>query len=47
METLKLETFQKLKEYKNKLQERITIAQAQSIPRLGVTPGMGGPVENK
>jgi len=47
METLKLETFQKLKEYKHKLEERIAIARAQCTPRLGVTPEMGGPVENK
>jgi len=38
METLKLETFQKLKEYIHKLLERITIARAQCIPRSGVTP---------
>jgi len=45
METLKLETFQKLKKYKDKLLERITIACVQSTPRSGVTPEMGGPVE--
>jgi len=38
METLKLETFQKLKVCKEKLLERITIKRAQSIPRSGVTP---------
>jgi len=38
MEMLKLETFQKLKEYKKKLLERITIARTQCIPRSGVTP---------
>jgi len=47
METLKLKTFQKLKEYKHKLKERIAIARAQCTPRSGVTPEMGGPVENK
>ena len=47
METLKLKTFQKLKEYKNKLQERITIARAQSTLRLGVTPKTGGPAETR
>jgi len=47
METLKLETFQKLKEYKNKLLERITTACAQYTPWLGVTPEMGSPVEIK
>jgi len=47
METLKLETFQKLKKYKNKLLERITIARAQYTPRLGVTPEMGGLAEIK
>jgi len=38
METLKLETFQKLKEYKKKFLECITIACAQCTPWLGVTP---------
>jgi len=38
METLKLETFQKLKEYKHKLWKCITIARVQCIPWLGVTP---------
>jgi len=47
METLKLETFQKLKEYKNKLLECITIARMQCTPRLGVTPEMGGLAEIK
>jgi len=47
MEPLKLETFQKLKEYKNKLLECITIACAQCTPWLGVTPEMGSPVEIK
>jgi len=47
METLKLETFQKLKEYKNKLLERITIARAQYTLQMGVTPEMGGPAEIK
>jgi len=47
METLKLETFQKLKAYKKKLSECITIARAQCTLRTGVTPEMGGPVGNK
>jgi len=47
MEMLKLKTFQKLKEYKNKLLERITIAHAQYTLQLGVTPEMGGPAEIK
>jgi len=47
METLKLKTFQKLKAYKQKLSERLTIARAQCTPRSGVTPGMGGPAGNK
>jgi len=47
METLKLNVFRKLKEYKCKLQERITIACAQYTPQSGVTPEMGGPAENK
>jgi len=47
METLKLETFQKLKEYKDKLIKRITIACTQCTLRLGVTPEMGGPAEDK
>jgi len=47
METLKLETFQKLKEYKNKLQEHITIACTQCTPQSGVTPEMGSLAEIK
>jgi len=47
METLKLETFQKLREYKNKLLKHITIACAQYTPQSGVTPEMGGPAEIK
>jgi len=47
METLKLETFPKLKEYKNKLLECITIACTQCTPRSGVTPEMGGLAEIK
>jgi len=47
METLKLETFQKLKEYKHKLLENITIACTQYTLQTGVTPEMGGPTENK
>jgi len=47
METLKLKTFQKLKRYKDKLLERITIARTQCTPRTGVTPEMGGPAESK
>ena len=38
METIKYDTFQKLKEYKHKLQEHIIIARAQYTPQLGVTP---------
>ena len=38
METIKYDTFQKLKEYKHKLQECITIARIQCTPWLGVTP---------
>ena len=47
METIKYDTFQKLKEYKHKLQERITIARAQCTPWSGVTPVeiQEGPVE--
>jgi len=47
METLKLETFQKLKAYKKKFLERITTAHAQYLLRLGVTPVeiQEGPVE--
>jgi len=47
METLKLDIFKKLKEYKHKLQECITIAQAQCTLRSGVTPVeiQEGPVE--
>jgi len=47
METLKLDIFKKLKEYKDKLQEHITIAHAQCTLWLGVTPEMGGLAENK
>jgi len=47
METLKLDVFRKLKEYKRKLQECITIACAQYTLQSGVTPEMGGPAENK
>jgi len=47
MEMLKLKTFQKLKEYKNKLLECITIACTQYTPRSGVTPEMGSPVETR
>jgi len=49
METLKLKTFQKLKEYKNKLLERITIARAQYTLWSGVTPVeiQEGPAEIK
>ena len=47
METIKYNTFQKLKEYKHKLQECITIAHAQCTPWSGVTPAemQEGPVE--
>jgi len=47
METLKLDVFKKLKEYRDKLKERITIARTQCTLRSGVTPEMGGPAENK
>jgi len=47
MEMLKLDVFQKLKEYKHKLLECITISCAQCTPQLGVTPGMGSLAENK
>jgi len=47
MEMLKLETFQKLKKYKDKLQACIATARIQCTPWSGVTPEMGGPVENK
>jgi len=38
MEMLKLDVFKKLKEYKDKLQEHITIAYTQCFLWLGVTP---------
>jgi len=47
IETLKLEVFKKLKEYKDKLQARIISTCAKNTSRSGVTPETGGPAKIK